>query len=97
MVRFERPQDAQLRLLIRKRIAPLHFEDSQIDKLVETLAGASYADAERVCFDVRKSCILRNDRKMKSQDVEDAITRHNYRRSVLQKATASYSPIVDRD
>jgi SpoVK/Ycf46/Vps4 family AAA+-type ATPase len=97
VVRFERPGDAQLRLVIRKRLAPLDFQDSQIDELVKPLAGSSYADAERVCFDIRKSCVLRNDRRVGSQDLEDAISRHNYRRSVLRKATATVSPMVDRE
>lgn len=97
VVRFERPQDDQLLLVIRKRLAPLHFQDSQLDELVKTLAGSSYADAERVCFDIRKSCVLLNDRQVKNQDLEDAISRHKYRRSVLQKATATNSPTVDRD
>jgi SpoVK/Ycf46/Vps4 family AAA+-type ATPase len=97
VVRFERPADTQLRLVIRKRLAPLEFQEFQIDEVAKPLAGSSYADAERVCFDIRKSCVLRNDRRVSSQDLEDAISRHNYRRSVLHKATATASPIVDRE
>lgn len=97
VVRFERPEEAQLRLIIRKRVAPLRFADSQVDDLAKALAGSSYADAERVCFDIRKSCAFRADNRLKNEDTQEALARHQYRQSVLQKATPSLSPSVDRD
>jgi SpoVK/Ycf46/Vps4 family AAA+-type ATPase len=97
MVRFERPQEPQLKLLARKRLGPVSFTDSQVDHLAASLSGSSYADAERVCFDVRKACVLRSDKKVNDQDVDDALAKHAYRQSVLHKASAAGTPAVDRD
>jgi len=97
MVRFELPHEPQLKLLARKRLGPVNFTDAQLDRLAASLSGASYADAERVCLDVRKACVLRSDEKVNDQDVEDALARHAYRQSVLRKASASGTPAVDRD
>ncbi|MGD0499075.1 MAG: ATP-binding protein [Bryobacteraceae bacterium] len=97
MVRFERPGEPQLKLLARRRLGPVSFTDVQVDRLATSLVGASYADAERVCLDIRKVCVMRSDRKVNDQDVEDALARQVYRQSVLLKALASGAPAVDRD
>ena len=97
VVRFERPQEEQLLCLIGKRLAPLSFTDTQVAGLARALAGSSYSDAERVSLDIRKSCVLRNDRQLKTKDVEEALARHQYRQSVLRKATPDTTPAVDRD
>jgi len=97
MLRFERPQEPQLKLLARKRLSPVNFAEAQVDRLAASLAGSSYADAERVCLDIRKACVLRNDRQVTDQDVNDALAKHAYRQSVLHKASASGAPSVDRD
>ena len=97
MVRFERPQEHQLKLLVRKRLVPVSFSDAQADRLAVSLAGSSYADAERVCLDIRKACALRNDRQVRNQDADNALAKHAYRRSVLEKASAPGVPSVDRD
>jgi len=97
VVRYERPAEPQLRLLIRKRLTPLTCQDSQVDGLVRCLAGGSYADAERVCFDIRKSCVFRNERRIIAQDIEEAIERYKYRQTVLEKALTTKTPTVDRD
>jgi SpoVK/Ycf46/Vps4 family AAA+-type ATPase len=97
MVRFERPQVPQLKLVVRKRLGPVNFIDAQVDHLSASLAGSSYADAERVCLDVRKACVLRCDKKVNDQDVDNALAKHAYRQSILHKASASGTPAVDRD
>ena len=97
MVRFERPQEPQLMLLVRKRLGPVSFTETQVERLAASLSGSSYADAERVCLDARKACVLRCERKLNDQDVDDALTKHSYRQSVLFKASASGTPAVDRN
>ena len=97
VVRFERPDESHLQFLARKRLIPIAYADAQIERLATALSGSSYADAERVCFDIRKACVMRNHRHVDDSDVEDALARHAYRQSVLQKASAADSPAVDRD
>lgn len=97
MVRFERPDESHLKLLARKRLTPVTFSDVQIDRLARELSGSSYADAERACLEIRKACVLRNGRQVNDSDVDDALARHAYRKSVLRKASATDAPSVDRD
>lgn len=97
VVRFERPDESHLKLLARKRLVPVSFTGAQVERLAKVLAGSSYADAERACLDIRKACVLCNSRQVGDSDVEEALTRHAYRQSVLKKASAADAPSVDRD
>jgi SpoVK/Ycf46/Vps4 family AAA+-type ATPase len=97
VIRFEKPNENQIRLVLRKRLGPVHFSDEQVDCLTSQLIGSSYADAERICFDIRKDLVLRGDREVRSEDIQSAIARHSYRKSVVEKATVSGTATVDRD
>lgn len=97
VIRFERPSDDQLRILIRKRLMPLQFRDDHVGYLAKQLSGTTYADAERVCLDIRKSCALRGDRQPREEDIAEAIARYSYRRSILEKASGSGAPAVDKE
>ena len=95
IVRFERPTELQLKLLVQKRLRPVGFSSAQVNRLAASLSGSSYADAERVCLDIRKVCALRNDRHLSDDDVERALSRHVYRQSVLSKASLSLALAKD--
>lgn len=97
VLRFERPSDDQLRILIRKRLAPLRFSDNQVEVLLKELSGATFADGERVCLDIRKSCALRGDHQIQEEDLAEALVRHSYRRSTLEKASSAGTPVVDKE
>jgi len=98
VVRFERPDTHALEALIKKRLVPLQVQKKQIDHLVEALEGTTFADAERVCLDIRKSCALDGSKRVREQDISTALERFRYRCSVLGKATAQdSSPSVDRE
>jgi len=97
VIRFEKPTNDQLRLLIRKRLASLRFRDDQVETLLKELSGATYADGERVCLDIRKSCVLRGDHQMHEEDIAEAMARHSYRRSVLERASGSGTPTIDKE
>ena len=83
--------------LIRKRLVALQFTDGQIDRLARNLSGTSYADAERGCLIIRKRSVLRGCRQIREGDLGEAMARHDYRQSVLVKATPPGSPSVDRE
>jgi SpoVK/Ycf46/Vps4 family AAA+-type ATPase len=98
VVRFGKPDEKHLALFVRKRLAPARFQDAQVDTLVDKLSGLSFADAERVCLDIRKLGVLRGDRKVREDDIAEAFARHSYRRSVLEKLpTDGTAPIIDRE
>lgn len=97
VIRFEKPTHEQLQLLVRKRLVPLRFHDSQVDEIVHQLNNSTYADAERVCLNIRKSCVLRGDRQVKKEDITEALARHTARQAILKRAFSADQRVVDRD
>lgn len=86
VVGFDLPTESDLRRLIKKRLSPVKFDSNHVDMLVEKLTGSTFADAERVCLDVRKSCVLRGMNEVTIDDIEEALSRFDYRDSVLSRA-----------
>ncbi len=98
IVRFERPDAKALEALIKKRLVPLQTQKKQLDDLVATLDGTTFADAERVCLDIRKSSALNGSKSVRDEDILEALERFRYRCRVLIKATPSdNSPSVDKE
>jgi len=97
IVRFEKPDRDRLKALIYKCLQPLQVEDIQIDELANQLTGATYADAERVCLDLRKSYAMKGTRKVEPQGIADAILRYAYRRAILDRSVSQSLPTVDRE
>jgi AAA+ superfamily predicted ATPase len=97
VLRFELPTKEFLEMLIALRLRPLQSQKRQIRELVEALDEATFADAERVCFDVRKRCALDGCSSLRQSDIDAAIERFRYRRSVQDKALPDgVAPAVDR-
>lgn len=97
VLRLERPTEDQLKMLIRSRLKPIRFESSHVDEIASKLLGATFADAERVCLDVRKQCAMRGQKAIKSADISEALQRQSYRQSVLNKADTDGTPTVDKE
>lgn len=97
IVRFEKPTIDQLKLLVKKRLQPLQFDTTQISKLIQELAGGTYADVERVCLDIRKSCAMQGVRKIQEQEIVDALSRYAYRRSILDRSIGEAIPMIDKE
>ena len=97
VVRFDLPDEASLEALIRRRFRPLRFTHRQVTKILDSVSGASFADAERVCLDARRRCALEGVDKLRDEDVTTALRRFQYRRYVLERAVPDHrSPAVDR-
>ncbi len=97
VVRFDLPDEASLEALIRRRFRPLRVTDRQMTKILDSVSGASFADAERVCLDARRRCALEGIDKLRDEDVATALRRFQYRRYVLQRAVPDHTiPAVDR-
>jgi len=88
VVGFRMPEEEDLRALIEMRLSPVDFDDDQVDKIVEGIGEATFADAERVCFDIRKSCALQGSDNVSDADVKNAISRFDYRNAVLSSVSS---------
>jgi len=98
VLRFDLPTRESLELLVTLRLRPIQTQKEQIKTFVDALSGATFADAERTCFDARKRCALNGSKALKQEDVEAAIVQFRYRQSVLEKAVPnSMPPTVDRE
>lgn len=97
VIRFEKPTNEQLKQLVKKRLVPLKFNESQVTEIVTHLSGSTYADAERVCLDIRKSCVIQGTRQVKQEDITEAVSRYSYRRAILEKASSSPIATIDKD
>lgn len=97
VIRLERPNDDNLMILLRKRLKPLRFDDVHVMDLVKQLSGSTYADAERICFDIRKSCAMRGEQQVRPEDITEAIARESYRQSVLLKASSPGVPTIEKE
>ena len=98
VLRLDLPSDEALQSLVIKRLRPLRSTKKQVETLVARLAGATFADAERVCFDARKACALDGSAALRNADIDLTLERFAYRRSVLEEATpTNRPPLVDRD
>lgn len=97
VLRFDLPTRELLEGVISLRLRPLRSERSQVGEILDALEGATFADAERVCLDMRKRCALDGSSSLRQSDIEAAVERFRYRRTVQKKAVPKGdSPSVDR-
>jgi len=98
VIRFELPTRELLEALIAMRLRPLRRSKKQVRDLAHALEGASFADAERVCLDIRKRCALDGSDTVRQTDIVSGLERFRYRCSVRRKAVPKGgAPVVDRD
>jgi SpoVK/Ycf46/Vps4 family AAA+-type ATPase len=97
VLRFELPAETALAELVRRKIRPLRFQPSHIRELVRALEGASFADAERVCLDIRKRRVLEGGDAVRKSDVIEAAERHRYRIGIRKRAEHDvHPPTIER-
>ncbi len=97
VIRFEKPDAAKLSAVVRKRLAPLKFDQANVKRIVAVIGHGTYADAERVCLDLRRSAAIRGTRFLHSEDLDAALERHEYRLAVLEKAVPQGPVTVDKE
>lgn len=86
VVHFPLPNTLDCRHFINMQLTSFSIQAKSLETLVESTKGASYADLERLCADMKKSCILRGDKKIRKQLVEEALSRFSHRKSILSNA-----------
>jgi hypothetical protein len=97
IVRFERPSRSEVYWLLKNRLAAVHTDDLTVRRLADTLDSATFADAERVAFDIRKTAALRGSTTVKGSDVDEAVRRFTYRMSIFHNASGPDLPSIDKD
>jgi len=97
IVRFELPTPRVLTSLLQKKIFPFKFTKPQTSRLTRLLKGSSHADAERLCFDMKKFVLMNKLKIVDESAIEFALNALKYRRNILKKANPTESfPVVDR-
>ena len=97
VLRFELPDRDSLLALVAIRLRPLNAKKAHILEIVDAMAGATFADAERACLDIRKGCAMRGEHAVQASDLAIAVERFHYRRRVLVMETPQHeSPSVDQ-
>lgn len=94
VIRFERPTDEQLQALVKKCLKSIEATTQHHGEIVSALSTATFADAERVCLDIRRACAVRGDKAVKKGDVSAALDRHRYRQSIMSKVAHTGSPSI---
>lgn len=97
MIRFDLPTPSQLQQFVRRQLITVSLPDEAIVRIVDNMPGATYADAERVCLDLRRACAVRGDRRVQSDDVAIALERYAIRQTVLTRAAPGPYPAVDKE
>lgn len=98
VLRFDLPSDRQVSALLRKKLQQASPSDEQIEIMARALKGATFADAEQMCLDIRRSGAVAGVKSMTTQDMKDALDRFKYRKHVLETAVPKHmTPEVDRE
>jgi SpoVK/Ycf46/Vps4 family AAA+-type ATPase len=95
IIRFEKPDRAQIEVLLKKKLAHLRLAPGLLAQAVERLDGMSHAEVERVCLDVLKQAVLRGRGSVGSEELASAVQRQAYRQQALERSRASGAPSVD--
>lgn len=97
LLRFQLPDADALDALVTRRLRIVRASRRQVLRVVEAVAGSSFAEAERVCLDARKRCALTGKTRLGETELAAALDRFRYRRRVFESAVHSASaPAVDR-
>ena len=85
VLRFGLPDADALAALVSKRLRPLRFKKAHVDRIATELTGSSFADAERVCLDIRKQRALDGGDSVHQADIDEALKRHAYRKKLMRQ------------
>lgn len=93
IVRFEKPNEKQIILMLKKKLAGVRLQTSKLTTLSKQLVGMSHAEVERVCFDLLRSTVIGGTREVSDSDLVDAFKRQAKRTQSLIKSTGKSRPV----
>jgi AAA+ superfamily predicted ATPase len=79
VIRFHPPGKAEIRQTLVKWLNPLEYTEEQLEKLLEMADDLSFSTVERLCLDVKRSCVLRGDSIIQDADLAGAADRQRSR------------------
>lgn len=79
VIRFHPPGKAEIRQALVKWLSPLEFSPDQLESLLEIADDLSFTTVERLCLDVKRSCVLRGDSVVQDADLVGAADRQRSR------------------
>lgn len=92
---FDMPSRDQISILIERSLRPLRYSASVMEQLEAALDGASHADVERICVDIRRNSALAGDQAVTSSSLARALRKIGMRREIIQKSRSSAAPRID--
>ena len=97
ILRFGLPDADALETLVSLRLHANRPSSEQIGRVVRTVRGSSFAEAERVCLEARKRCALAGRNNLEDTEIDAALKQYAYRRALLcRTASDSANPAIDR-
>jgi len=79
VIRFIPPGKQEIRNAMAKWLSPMSYQESQLDRLLEVADELSFSSVERLCLDVKRSCVLRSDSSVRDSDIDEAQDRQQSR------------------
>lgn len=96
IIRFEKPSERQIVLLLKKKLATAKLQTSKLGVLSKKLVGMSHAEVERVCFDLLRNTIIGGTQEIRDSDLVDAFKRQAKRNQSLIKSSGK-NRSLDKD
>jgi SpoVK/Ycf46/Vps4 family AAA+-type ATPase len=92
IIRFERPNQDQIELLLRRLLRSEPRSELQLREVAGRLAGMSHAEIERVCVDALRTRVLAGRRALTREDMDQAVAKQLSRQRALLSSVASVPP-----
>ena len=83
IIYFPLPDIPSIEKLINKRLYPFQLTEEYKNKIIKEVKGYSFAEIERICFDMKRDCILRGVDKVVNKEVFDNAMNIFYSRKEL--------------
>jgi len=97
IVRFDKPTPEQLIYFLERNLFHQGPSPSVIKAAANSLQGMSFADAERVCLDVKKRLALEGRQKLTPALLTAAVIRQQRRKHLLTRTDSLEPPTVSPD
>lgn len=97
VIRFEKPDDSHIRLLIEKKLGGKPCSPGLIDTVAHQFKGMSQADIERICFDILRHVTLEGRTALVKEDFARAVEKQEMRRKALLKSRPDGRPRVGEE
>ena len=94
IIRFERPSLGDIEELMRIRLAHVKNRRISFKAYARKLEGSSFADVDRVCLAVLKSCVLTGRSRLISEDLSAGVREQILRAQVMRQSMADEFPRV---